>query len=226
MEERNYSFGEKLASWRKRLGITQKELEKRSGIPYSAISDYEHNKTIPRRKTLEKLMKALVVERNELMQGAYDEQVQFVDIFNKTQLKYMAGEVVTKLVDSFVVPLTVLKNVPAGKPTPGELKEQAIGKIRLPHEMADTADYALRVIGMSMIEEGIHELDLILVRMQSNAQDKDIIIARKENGEYVIKRYRESGPEIWLEPSDSQSNSLKGKFKIIGIVTYVIRRLK
>jgi SOS-response transcriptional repressor LexA len=229
MEKEKISFGGTLLALRKRLGITQKELGKRAGVIFTSISDYEHNKTTPERETLEKLANALQVSFDELIEMAVHherEQEAIQEMLNELEIKKIANEISKQLKDSILVPIPVLEQVPVGKPTPKELEEQSTDKMRLPQEMADNANYILRLKGMSMIDEGIRERDLLLIRIQSVAQDGDIVIARLKNEEYVIKRYKESGQERWLEPSDSQLKSLKESFEVVGIVTYVIRKYK
>lgn len=43
----NYSFGEKLNIYRKRIGMSRKELAKRVGVSESTIARYETGKSIP-----------------------------------------------------------------------------------------------------------------------------------------------------------------------------------
>ncbi len=60
--------------------------------------------------------------------------------------------------------------------------------------------FALRVRGDSMIEEGILEGDLVIVREQSEARDGDIVVALVDN-EATIKFYFREGGRVRLQPA-------------------------
>jgi repressor LexA len=97
--------------------------------------------------------------------------------------------------------------------------------IKMPKEIASTIDYALKVKGMSMVEAGIFEGSLVFVKIQSTADDRDIVIARKGN-DYTIKRFRKTASETWLEPANHNFVFGKSKFEIVGLVKNVLRILK
>jgi repressor LexA len=106
---------------------------------------------------------------------------------------------------AFTVPL--VGHVAAGSPV---LAEQNIeDQITVGPEIAgDEGSYALRVHGDSMIEAGIYDGDIVVVRPQRDASNGTIVVARIENemtGEHevTVKRfYRESG-RVRLQPENS-----------------------
>ena len=52
--------------------------------------------------------------------------------------------------------------------------------------------YALRVRGDSMIDDGIHEGDLVIVENRTDARDGELVVAIVENEEATLKKlYRE-----------------------------------
>lgn len=226
MEERSQIFGERLASLRKRLHLTQKELGEKSKVSYSSISEYESGKATPRRETLEKLAKALGVSIYELSEETEKEERKFREWRDKLRAQSLAADFSLQLMDYILVPVTVVRQVLVGKPTSSELRHHRIDLIRLPREMATNIDYALRTRELSMISKGILEGDILLVRTQSSAENGDIVIVKRENGEYAIKEYKEAQEKIWFDPPDTQTNLLEENLEIIGIITYVIRRLK
>jgi transcriptional regulator with XRE-family HTH domain len=65
-------LGEYLYAARKRLGLSQEELAKRSGLQAGEISRFERGKRDPRVSTLEKLAAALEVEPWQLLKKADD----------------------------------------------------------------------------------------------------------------------------------------------------------
>ena len=80
---------------------------------------------------------------------------------------------------------------------------------------------------MSMIEAGINRGDTVIVKVQEDADNGDIVIARVGEN-YTIKRLKKNEKgEIWLEPANSDYQVIKGKnFEIVGIITYMIKRFK
>jgi len=78
-----------------------------------------------------------------------------------------------------------------------------------------------------MIEAGINKGDTVTVKIQSSADNEDIVIARIGE-DYTIKRLKkDEGGEVWLEPANSHYPAIKGKeFEIVGVITYMFRRFK
>ena len=87
--------------------------------------------------------------------------------------------------------------------------------------------FALRIKGDSMIDAGIFEGDLAIVRKQSAAQDGDFIVALIES-EATVKRFRHKtrnrDHKIWLEPANSNYSPIHKEFSLIGKVVGVLRK--
>ncbi len=64
------------------------------------------------------------------------------------------------------------------------------------------AHYALEVKGDSMIEAGINDGDVVVIREQSTAEMGDIVVALVEGHEATLKRYRRRGNMIVLEAAN------------------------
>lgn len=62
--------------------------------------------------------------------------------------------------------------------------------------------FALRVQGDSMIEEGIHEGDLVIVRPQRTASNGDIVVALLGGEEATVKYYYDRGKYLELRPAN------------------------
>ncbi|MFC3059329.1 transcriptional repressor LexA [Paenirhodobacter populi] len=62
--------------------------------------------------------------------------------------------------------------------------------------------YALEVKGDSMIEAGINEGDVVVIRSQSTADNGDIVVALVEEQEATLKRYYRRGAMIALEAAN------------------------
>ena len=64
------------------------------------------------------------------------------------------------------------------------------------------AHYALEVKGDSMIEAGINDGDIVVIREQSTAENGDIVVALVEDAEATLKRFRRRGSMIALEAAN------------------------
>jgi repressor LexA len=94
--------------------------------------------------------------------------------------------------------------------------------------------FALVVKGDSMIEDGIHPGDYAIVRQQSSAVPGDTVVAMIEDGdssEATIKRYREEGSAVVLEPANSRYVPLRFEgaaregLRILGRLVGVLRQV-
>jgi repressor LexA len=62
--------------------------------------------------------------------------------------------------------------------------------------------YALEVKGDSMIEAGINDGDIVVIREQATADNGDIVVALVEDHEATLKRFRRRGNMIALEAAN------------------------
>lgn len=94
--------------------------------------------------------------------------------------------------------------------------------------------FGLRVQGDSMINAGIYDGDIVVVRAQENADDGDIVVARLEE-EATVKRYRRGHSQIALEPAnpaykpilirDRGGKELGQDVALLGVVVGLIRSM-
>ncbi len=90
--------------------------------------------------------------------------------------------------------------------------------------------FGLRVVGESMIEDGIHDGDYIFVRKQVTANRGDIVVALIQD-EATVKRYYPEGERIRLQPANSAMAPIyvhRRDFKqtsILGVVVGVYRKM-
>lgn len=62
--------------------------------------------------------------------------------------------------------------------------------------------YALEVEGDSMINAGINDGDIVIIRREETARNGDIVVALIDDAEVTLKRFRRSGNKIILEPEN------------------------
>jgi len=102
-------------------------------------------------------------------------------------------------------------------PEPVEVPESMLG----PGER-----YALRVRGDSMIEDGIHDGDLIIVRRAPRAEDGQTVVA-VVGGEATLKRFFRRGARVELRPANRTLRALEvpaASVEIRGILIGLLRR--
>ena len=94
----------------------------------------------------------------------------------------------------------------------------------LPQEMLGNDDlFCLRVQGESMIDVGILDGDIIVVRQQETAENGEIVVAMIED-EATVKRLRRRNGKIWLMPENENYAPIDGTHaQILGLVKGVVR---
>lgn len=84
--------------------------------------------------------------------------------------------------------------------------------------------FALRVRGESMIDAGILNGDLVVVRQQSTANNGEIVVAMIDD-EATVKRFSRRNGRIWLLPENPAYSPIDGTYaQILGKVAAVVRR--
>ena len=106
------------------------------------------------------------------------------------------------IVDSPAVELPVMGRIAAGVPI--EAISEVSHHIAVPGSMLAGREhhYALEVRGDSMIEAGINDGDVVVIREQDTAENGDIVVALVEGAEATLKRYRRKGGMIALEAAN------------------------
>jgi repressor LexA len=102
----------------------------------------------------------------------------------------------------FAVELPMMGRIAAGVPI--EAIQQISHHVVVPHSMlsATGEHYALEVKGDSMIEAGINDGDIVVIREQTTAENGDIVVALVEDHEATLKRFRRRGTMIALEAAN------------------------
>ena len=106
------------------------------------------------------------------------------------------------VVDSSAVELPVMGRIAAGVPI--EAISEVSHHIAVPGSMLTGREhhYALEVRGDSMIDVGINDGDVVVIREQDTAENGDIIVALVDGAEATLKRYRRRGGMIALEAAN------------------------
>lgn len=110
-------------------------------------------------------------------------------------------------------PITAIENVEDYFPLPTSF-------------VGDSSVFLLNVSGDSMIDAGIYDGDLVIVRQQSTAHNGEIVVAMTEDDEATVKRFYKEADHIRLQPENPTLEPMRYKnVTILGKCIGVFRHL-
>ncbi|MBI2843499.1 MAG: transcriptional repressor LexA [Armatimonadetes bacterium] len=123
-----------------------------------------------------------------------------------------------------VVTLPLVGRVAAGKPTLAV--EDVEDTYPIPQDFLSGADgFMLKVSGDSMVEDGIHDGDYVIVRRQPTADNGDTVVALVDN-EATVKRFYRDKRQIRLQPANQTMRPMFfDEVDIVGKVVGLIRKM-
>ena len=132
--------------------------------------------------------------------------------------------------DDDMAEIPILGRVAAGQPILAV--ENATDTVRVDRVLigGHREVFGLRIVGESMIEDGIFDGDYVFVKKTPTARDGEIVVAMIE-GEATVKRYYPEGDKIRFQPANQNMAPIyvrRSDFRsvdIIGIVVGVYRKL-
>ena len=129
-----------------------------------------------------------------------------------------------ELTEKAMLTIPILGQVPAGVPVLAVENVEDYFNVDKLFSQKDEL-FFLRVEGDSMIDSGIMPDDLVLVKKQPCAQNKDIVVARVD-GEVTVKILRSRENKFFLEPANKSYSiiALNERSQIIGKVITVVRK--
>ena len=121
------------------------------------------------------------------------------------------------------IQMPIIGTVAAGKPRLAV--EDVEDVFPLPSDFISGDGFMLRVIGDSMIEDGIHEGDLVVVRRQQTADNGETVVAMIDN-EATVKRFYKEKTRIRLQPANKRMKPMYfDNVDIAGKVVGLVRHL-
>lgn len=123
--------------------------------------------------------------------------------------------------------LPIRGTVAAGVPL--DVEEMNDERYPVPAELVRDAEetFVLRVRGDSMIDDGIHEGDLLVVERRKTARNGQVVVALVNGHETTVKRFFSEGKTIRLQPANDAMEPIHVMAKdleIQGLVVGLIRR--
>lgn len=123
-----------------------------------------------------------------------------------------------------IVTLAVVGQVAAGTPILAEENTDGFFSVSADF-LGSGSHFILKVKGESMIEAGIFDGDMVIVRSQEDARNGEIVVAMMDE-EATVKRYYRTPEYIELRPENPSFQPIRSKdVSVIGIVTGLIRRM-
>jgi repressor LexA len=127
---------------------------------------------------------------------------------------------------SGVPEIRFLGRIAAGKPIEAVRDEETLA---VPPELLrgpSGEHFVLRVVGDSMIEEGIQDGDLVVVQRRDSATTGDMVVALIDE-EATLKRFFPEGERVRLQPSNRTMSPIlvpAGKVRVQGVAVGLMRR--
>ena len=143
--------------------------------------------------------RAIEVLKDDSENGIPKEKTTFVPVIGKVT----AG-----------LPITAVENIEEFIPLPSSISQ------------AEANLFALTIQGDSMIEAGILNNDMVIVKQQQTANNGDIVVAMTEDDEATVKRFFKEDNQIRLQPENATMEPLIFKnVSILGKVIGVFRQM-
>ena len=123
------------------------------------------------------------------------------------------------------IELPVMGRIAAGVPI--EAIQEVSHTVAVPGQMMSGRGhhYALEVKGDSMIDAGINDGDIVVIRESSTADNGDIVVALVEDQEATLKRFRQQGSMIALEAANPayetrlfRDDQVKVQGRLVGLI--------
>lgn len=136
------------------------------------------------------------------------------------------GRTISAMKEQKTLEVPLIGSIAAGKPieaieTPDETVTIPRSDIRLPFQ-----HYALRVKGDSMIEDGIFNDDIVVIRSQKTADNGQTVVAIIDDDQATLKKIFKEKGKIRLQPANKNLRPFFRKnVEVRGVVEKIIRTL-
>jgi len=152
---------------------------------------------------------------------SYIERLKSMGLLEKSPLKKRSLTLAQKVNDFKSIPL--LGTIRAGAPI--FAVENLDGYYPLPKDFVTGGEeFALRVVGDSMVDAGIYSGDIIIVNKQNSANNGEIVVALIDDSATVKRFYKKDG-KIILHPENSfMEDMIFDEVYILGVVKGLMRK--
>ena len=152
---------------------------------------------------------------------SYIERLKNMGLLEKSPLKKRSLSLSQKVNDFKSIPL--LGTIRAGAPI--FAVENLDGYYPLPNDFTSADEqFALRVVGDSMINAGIYNGDIIIVNKQNSANNGEIVVALIDDSATVKRFYRKNNKIILHPENDFMEDMIFDEVYILGVVKGLMRK--
>ncbi len=125
-----------------------------------------------------------------------------------------------------IIEIPIIGTIAAGEPIEAIENEQNMVSVINPKITSSEGYYALKVSGESMIDEGIFDGDIVIIKKQSVAENGQTVVAIIDENKATLKKiYREKN-KFRLEPrNQNMIPFFRKEVEIRGIVIQIIRNI-
>ncbi len=201
--------------------MKKKELSDKLNSVYKFTSDYINDNGFP--PSVREICSKLNI-KSTATAYSYIEKLRKKGLIDKSPMKKRALKL-SRPVLSNQGQIPLIGTVRAG--TPIFAVENLDGYYPLPPDFIGFKDdfFALRVSGDSMINAGIYDKDVIIVKKQNYAENGEIVVALVDDSATVKRFYLEKDKIILHPENDEMEDLIFDDAKILGIVKGLYRKL-
>lgn len=186
-------FGDLLALYRGKAGLTQRELADRLGIQYQQVSAYERDLTFPRKGRLIQICEILNAPYPELAAAKFH-----------TQNPGLPEEAFPYESRRRLPPIPLIGLAAAGQglfPNIEGTAAAADDYLDRPDDLRDEPVYGVRVYGDSMIPV-VKPGSIVIASLEASCQNGDLAVVVTQDGEAMIKLVYYKGEELLLRSTN------------------------
>lgn len=197
----------------------REKLQEKINNVYLFIINYINNNGFP--PSVREICKSLGIKSTATVYD-YISILQKQGYLSKSPMKKRAISLPEKSTQSNNIPL--VGTVRAGEPL--FAVENLEGYISIPTSFFDSEnEFALRVQGDSMINAGIYDKDIIIVKQTPIAENGEIVVALVDDSATVKRFYKEKDKIILHPENDSMQDFTYDNVIILGVVKGLMRKL-
>ncbi len=167
-----------------------------------------------------------IAENTTLQRSAVQKYLTAMN--DRGMLKYDGQSICTRKIESSrsgMASVGIIGSIPCG---PLTVEEEAVeGYVDLPTSLFGNGDfYLLHASGDSMINAGIDDGDMILIRKQLDARDGEIVVAYVEGEGNTLKRLYRTDDGVILHPENDNMADIKVDHCMIqGVAVWVFKQV-
>ncbi|MBN2865563.1 MAG: repressor LexA [Thiotrichales bacterium] len=130
-----------------------------------------------------------------------------------------------EVLDEDLVQIPLLGWTAAGEPIQMEMDYD--NTVSVPSSMVKKETFALRVKGTSMVDENIHDGDIVIIERRSTAENGESVVVRINDEMVTMKKIYIEKTGVRLQPANSDMEPIiikNEQIEILGIVTGILRQ--